>query len=68
MEEKNLKNVKIEKYVHSQIREIYLKTGLGIAKLVEMGCLKIIEDFKNGKFDYLLSVQKQVKRNGSITH
>lgn len=62
----NFKNIKIDFDLHHKIKEISLKTGISVGKLVNMGAIKIIEEFKNGEFDKLITVQKKIRRDGTI--
>ena len=66
MDKSDLKNVKIKKHIHSQIKTISESTGLNVSKLIEMGAIKIIEEFKNGEFDKLIDMQKKLRRDGTI--
>lgn len=62
-----LKNVKISEQVHKQIKRVAIETGVNVGKLIELGALKIIEDFKSGKFDSLKNEYSKIRRDGTFT-
>jgi hypothetical protein len=66
-EKVTLKNVKIADHIHKQVKYVSISTGINVGRLIEMGAMKILEDFKNGKFDEIKSEFAKIKRNGSIT-
>ena len=62
------KNVKIDFDIHHQLKLISTKTGISMAKLIEIGSLKVINDFKDGEFDKLVNIKNNIRRDGTISH
>lgn len=62
-----LKNVKINENVHFQIKKVANETGINIGKLMELGAIKIVEEYNDGKFDSIKSEFAKIRRDGSIT-
>jgi hypothetical protein len=69
MDEKiNFKNVKMRENIHLQIKKMSNETGINVGKIVEMGALKILEDYQSGEFDKLVEHNgKRLRRDGTLT-
>lgn len=67
MDKDVFKNIKIRELIHSQVKQISSETGLNMGKLAEMGLLQVIEMYKRGEFNNIVSIQKQLRRDGTIT-
>ena len=62
------KNVKLKEHIHTQIKKISGETGVNVGKLVEMGAMHIVDEYKNGEFDKLIGHNdKRIRRDGSLT-
>ena len=65
--DKKFKNVKVKEELHTQVKEVSRVTGINVGKLIEMGVAKVLEDFKAGFFDNIVTAQKRLRRDGTIT-
>ena len=61
------KNVKISEKTHEQLKIISNETGIDIWKLADMGIEKVVEDYKIGFFNNIISARKNIKRDGTIS-
>lgn len=62
-----LKNVKINDYIHQQIKRVSLATGINVGHLVEMGVMKIVEDYNEGKFKSVETEFSKLRRDGTFS-
>jgi len=61
------KNVKLKEHIHTQIKKISGETGVNVGKLVEMGAMHIVDEYKNGEFDKLIGHNdKRIRRDGTL--
>jgi hypothetical protein len=61
-----LKNVKIAEHVHTQIKKVAIETGINLGHLIEMGAMKIVQDYENGTFDPIKKEYSKIRRDGSF--
>jgi hypothetical protein len=61
------KNVKISEKTHEQLKIISNETGIDIWKLADLGIEKIITDYREGFFNNIIAVRKNIRRDGTIT-
>jgi hypothetical protein len=62
-----LKNVKISEHVHNQVKKVARETGINIGKLMELGAIKVVEEYNNGTFDPIKSEFSKIRRDGTFT-
>lgn len=61
------KNVKISQKSHEQLKIVSNETGIDIWKLADMSIEKLLDEYRKGFFDNIISTRKSIKRDGSIT-
>lgn len=64
-ERPRLKNVKINDHIHQQVKRVSQATGINVGHLVEMGVMKIVEDYKQGKFKSVETEFAKLRRDGT---
>lgn len=63
----SLKNVKINDRIHQQIKRVSIATGINVGHLVEMGVMKIVDDYNNGKFKSVETEFSRLRHDGTVT-
>jgi hypothetical protein len=61
-----LKNVKIAEHVHSQIKKVAIETGINLGHLIEMGAMKVVNDYETGHFDSIKKEYTKIRRDGTF--